>query len=125
MSKPGRMSRHVRFLMYLAVVVLVNLAGATLFLRLDLTANKAYSLSEASRKAVATLSDPLTVKVFFTGQLPAPYNNIERYLRDLLAEYSVAGNRYFNTQFFDVSEGKGEEAERNRETAQGYGIHPV
>ncbi len=125
MNKLGRMSRHVRFLMYLAVVVLLNLAGATLFLRADLTANKAYSLSEASRTAVAALSDPLTVKVFFTGQLPAPYNNIERYLRDLLAEYSVAGNRYFNYQFFDVSEGKGEEAERNRETARGYGIHPV
>ena len=125
MSKPGRMSKHVRFLLYLAVVVLLNLAGTTLFFRVDLTANKMFSLSEASRTAVGTLSDPLTVKVFFTGQLPPPYNNIERYLRDLLAEYSVAGNRYFNYQFYDVSEGKGEEAERNREIAQGYGIHPV
>lgn len=125
MSKPGRMSKHVRFLMYLAVVVLLNLAGTTLFFRVDLTANKMFSLSEASRTAVGALSDPLTVKVFFTSQLPAPYNNIERSLRDLLAEYSVAGNRYFNYEFYDVSEGKGEEAERNREIARDYGIHPV
>jgi ABC-2 type transport system permease protein len=125
MSKPGRISKHVRFLLYLAVVVLLNLAGTTLFFRVDLTANKMFSLSEASRTAVGTLSDHLTVKVFFTGQLPPPYNNIERYLRDLLAEYSVAGNRYFNYQFYDVSEGKGEETERNREIAQGYGVHPV
>ncbi len=125
MSKPGRMSKHVRFLMYLAVVVLLNLAGTTLFFRVDLTANKMFSLSEASRTAVGTLSDPLTVKVFFTSRLPAPYNNIERSLRDLLAEYSVAGNRYFNYEFYDVSEGKGEEAERNRGIARDYGIHPV
>jgi ABC-type uncharacterized transport system involved in gliding motility auxiliary subunit len=125
MSKHGRMSKHVRFVLYLAVVVLLNLAGKTLFYRVDLTANKMFSLSEASRMAVAALSDPLTVKVFFTGQLPAPYNNTERYLRDLLAEYSVAGNRYFNYQFYDVSEGKGEEAERNREMARDYGVHPV
>jgi ABC-2 type transport system permease protein len=125
MSKPGRMSKHVRFLMYLAVVVLLNLAGTTLFFRVDLTANKMFSLSEASRTAVGALSDPLTVKVFFTSQLPAPYNNIERSLRDLLAEYSVAGNRYFNYEFYDVSEGKGEEAERNREIARDYGIHSV
>jgi ABC-type uncharacterized transport system involved in gliding motility auxiliary subunit len=125
MIKRGRMGKHVRFAMYLAVVVLLNLAATTLFWRIDLTANKVFSLSEASRTAVAALSDPLTVKVFFTGELPAPYNNTERYLRDLLAEYGVAGNRYFNYQFYDVSEGKGEEAERNREMAQNYGIHPV
>ncbi len=125
MSHPGRTSKHVRFLLYLAVVVLLNLVGTTLFFRVDLTANKLFSLSEASRTAVARLSDPLTVKVFFSGQLPAPYNNVERYLRDLLAEYSVAGNRYFNYEFYDVSEGKGEEAERNREIARDYGIHPV
>jgi len=125
MSKPGRMSKHVRFLLYLAVVVLLNLAGTTLFFRVDLTANRMFSLSEASRTAVGNLSDPLTVKVFFTGQLPPPYNNTERYLRDLLAEYSLAGNRHFNYQFLDVSEGKGDEAEGNREIAQGYGIHPV
>ena len=125
MSKPGRIGSHVRFLLYLAVVVLLNLAGTTLFFRLDLTANKMFSLSEASRKAVATLSEPLTIKVFFTKDLPAPYNNIERYLRDLLAEYGVAGNRYFNYQFYDVSEGGGEETERNKEIARNYGVQPV
>jgi ABC-type uncharacterized transport system involved in gliding motility auxiliary subunit len=111
--------------MYVAVVVLLNLVGSTLFFRVDLTANRMFSLSEASRSAVATLSEPLTVKVFFTGRLPAPYNNVERYLRDLLAEYGVAGNRYFNYQFYTLSEEKGEEADRNRQIAQDYGIHPV
>ena len=125
MSKPGRMSNRIRFLLYLAVVVLLNLVGTTLFFRIDLTANKIFSLSQASREAVADLSDPLTIKVFFTGDLPAPYNNTERYLRDLLAEYAVAGNRYFNYRFYDVSEGKGEEAEQNRQMARDYGIHPV
>ncbi len=125
MSKPGRMRLHVRFLLYLAVVVLLNLAGTTLFFRVDLTASKMFSLSEASRKAVSTLSDPLTIKVFFTGDLPAPYNNIERYLRDLLAEYGVAANRHFNYQFHDVSEDGGEETERNKEIARNYGIQPV
>ncbi|MGD2009476.1 MAG: Gldg family protein, partial [Desulfobacterales bacterium] len=80
--------KYVKFLIYLVAVVLVNLAGITLFQRFDLTANGAYSLSEASRRAVATLSEPLTINVFFTKNLPAPYNNTERYLRDLLEEYA-------------------------------------
>ena len=39
--------KYVKFLIYLVAVVLVNLAGITLFQRFDLTANGAYSLSEA------------------------------------------------------------------------------
>jgi len=116
---------YVKFLMYVAVVVLLNAAGAGLFFRVDLTENGVYSLSEESREAVSTLSDPLTIKVFFSRNLPAPYNSLERYLRDLLAEYAVAGNRYFNFEFYEIPDAQSEEAERNQETARNYGIYPV
>jgi ABC-2 type transport system permease protein len=114
-----------KFLMYVVLVVLVNVAGATLFFRVDLTENGMYSLSPASREAVSSLSDPLTIKVFFSDHLPAPYNNIERYLRDLLNEYAIAGNRYFNFEFYKISEDSREETDRNTEIARKYGISPV
>jgi len=119
---------YVKFIMYLAIIVLVNLAGLTLFARFDLTANKIYSLSDASKKVVSTLSEPLTVNVFFTRNLPAPYNTIERYLHDLLEEYALSANRHFNYRFFDVSteeSGVTAEAGTNRERAKNYGIYPV
>jgi ABC-type uncharacterized transport system involved in gliding motility auxiliary subunit len=121
-----RGSRYFRFLLYLVAVVLLNAAGSTLFVRADLTANGVYSLSDASRRVVSSLSEPLTVKVFFSTDLPAPYNNIERYIHDMLEEYSVAGNRYFNYQFYDVSGGEDdEETLGNREMARDYGISSV
>ncbi len=116
---------YLKFLMYVTVVVLINVAGATLFFRVDLTENRVYSLSEESREVVSSLSDPLTIKVFFSENLPAPYNNLERYLRDLLDEYAVAGNRYFNFEFYDISDDDREESDRNREIARNYGIFPV
>lgn len=117
--------RYSKFLIYLVLIVLLNIAGVTLFFRLDLTSNQVYSLSEASRKAVSTLSEPLTVKVFFNSNLPAPYNNIERYLHDLLEEYAVAGNKYFNYQFYSVSGEENDESMRNQDLAGSYGISPV
>jgi ABC-type uncharacterized transport system involved in gliding motility auxiliary subunit len=120
--------KYFKFFIYLVAVVLVNLAGITLFQRFDLTANGAYSLSEASRRSVATLSEPLTVNVFFTKNLPAPYNNIERYLRDLLEEYAVYAGKYFNYRFYDVSPQEGDlkpGAETNQELADNYGISPI
>ena len=57
--------KYIKFLVYLIIVVLVNVAGITLFFRLDLTANKMYSISEASKKVVSTLSEPLTRQSLF------------------------------------------------------------
>jgi ABC-2 type transport system permease protein len=124
-----RFNKYFKFLMYLIVIVLVNLAGQTLKFRADLTANRIYSLSDISRKVVATLSEPLTIKVFFTKDLPPPHNATEQYLRDMLKEYALYGNKYFNYAFYNVSpenEGiGGDDSGGNRQQARDYGIQPV
>jgi ABC-2 type transport system permease protein len=128
MKRQMRMSKYYRFLVYLVVVILINIAGQTLFLRADLTSNGVYSLSRASKDAVGNLSEPLTINVFFTKNLPAPHNNTERYLRDLLEEYAVHSNKYFNYRFYDVSPEEGDigEAEKhNQQLARDFGIYPV
>jgi ABC-type uncharacterized transport system involved in gliding motility auxiliary subunit len=110
------------------VVILINLASITLFARFDLTENKAYSISKVSRTVVATLSEPLTIHVFFTKNLPAPHNNTERYLHDLLEEYAIYANRFFNYRFFNVSPDEGDlgfETKQNQELARSYGIDPI
>jgi ABC-type uncharacterized transport system involved in gliding motility auxiliary subunit len=114
--------------MYAATVVLLNVAGATLFLRFDLTGDRLYSISDISKKTVANLSEPLTIHVFFTRNLPAPHNNTERYLEDLLKEYAIAANRFFNYRFHNVSardEETGPAVNENQDLANRYGIYPV
>lgn len=107
--------------MYLLLIILVlaNLVSAGAFFRFDLTNEHSYSLSRASKELVSTLDEPLSVKVYFTSNLPAPYNSVERYLRDLMIEYKGAGNKRFSYEFFDT-----ENAE-NRQQAQAYGLRPV
>jgi ABC-2 type transport system permease protein len=127
LGKKGSES-YIKFLIYLIIVVLVNVAGITLFYRLDLTANQMYSISAASKRIVSNLTEPLTVKVFFTKNLPAPHNNTERYLHDLLEEYAIYGGKYFNYSFYDVSVEEGElsaQSRENQKMANNYGIHPV
>jgi ABC-type uncharacterized transport system involved in gliding motility auxiliary subunit len=127
MGKPFLKEYYLKFILYAVVIVLLNVAGLTLFFRFDLTANRIYSLSDASKQAVATLSEPLNIKVFFSKNLPAPHNNTERYLRDLLTEYAAQAGRYFNFTFYNVSQetDMGDQANQNREMARDYGISPV
>ncbi len=128
MRESKRLAVYFKFGMYLLIVVLINMAGITLFARYDLTQTQAYSLSEVSRRVVSTLSEPLTIDVFFSRNLPAPYNTVEQYLRDLLEEYSVHANRFFNYRFHDVSTEEGDVpagARENQKLANTYGIHPI
>jgi len=121
-------TKYFKFALYIVAVILVNAAGITFFARVDLTGNRIYSISEASVKAVSNLSEPLTIDVFFTRNLPAPYNSVGKYLRDLLEEYAVHADRRFNYKFYDVSPDQGDvspEATRNRKLASDYGIRPV
>lgn len=127
-AKSKRSGKYIKFVLYAAVVVLLNVAGITLFFRGDLTKNGIYSLSSVSEKVVATLTEPMTVKVFFTKDLPAPYNNVELYLRDLLNEYAMNNKKQFRVHFYNVSaenEGVTEDARLNQQMAREYGIQPV
>ncbi len=128
MEKKKDMSKFTTSGLYLVVLILVILVGQSLFFRLDLTSNRLYSLSKASKRAVSTLNEPLTVNVFFSKNLPAPYNNLERYLHDLMDEYAAHARKYLSYRFFNVSARESElseEAEENRKMAQDYGIYPV
>ncbi len=107
------------FPLFLVVLVLANLVATNAFFRIDLTSRRSYSLSEASRSAIRTLEEPLIIKVFFTRNLPAPYNSVERYLEDLLIEYNGVGNKHFSHSFYDM------EKNENKDLAESYGIRPA
>lgn len=101
------------------IIVLINLISLKIYFRIDLTSNNAYSLSETSRQVISSLKSPLTVRAFFTEDLPAPYNNVERYLRDLLEEYADYGGRNFQYRFINPAH------EKNKKELEDYGVRPV
>jgi gliding motility-associatede transport system auxiliary component len=121
-------SKYTKFLAYVVVIVLLNIVGLTLFQRMDLTAGKLYSISDVSKLVVSTLTEPLTINVFFTKNLPAPHNNTERYLHDLLSEYAASANQHFNYRFHDVSPTQSDfsdELSDNQALAGSFGIRPI
>lgn len=117
-----------KFGLYFIVAVLVNLVSLSLFFRIDLTSNKVYSLSRASRTAVSALEEPLTIKAFFSENLPHPYNNLPQEFTDIMEEYSLAGGKNFNYQIFTINK-DGTSADKNgrnlKQLAESYSIFPV
>lgn len=106
------------FFLFVICLVLANLISSHAYIRMDITAMKSYSLSPASKELVGALDEPVSIKVFFTANLPAPYNSVERYLKDLLIEYQGAANKNFVYDFLDM------ENSDNKSLASSYGLYP-
>jgi gliding-associated putative ABC transporter substrate-binding component GldG len=115
-----RQQAFVRSLLIFGILVLVNIISINIFFRLDLTANKIYTLSPASKILVKNLDDKLVVKAYFTDGLPSPYNNTRRYLKEILDDYRNYSNGNFNYEIISPSDEQVLE-----DDAQRYGIQPV
>lgn len=94
-----------------AILLIMNLISVNVFSRLDLTADKIYTLSESSRQLVENLNDRLTIKAYITDDLPSPHNGDARYLKDLLDDYRAYSNGNLQYEIIDpAKEGKEQEA---------------
>ncbi len=109
--------RRIRLYAVLASLVLANLLGLTLYTRLDWTRDKEFTLSPATRSTLETLKDPITVRAYFTQDLPPPYSSNARFVRDLLEEYHAAADGQLSFEFLDpLEEETGEDKEKKKET---------
>ncbi len=100
-------------------LILLNLTARDIFHRFDLTDNKMFSLSNSSKSIVEKLDDRLTIKVYFSDNLPNELGNTRRYLQDILEEYRAV-SKDINFYFYDP-----ESDSELEEQARKDGIQPV
>ena len=103
-----------------AILIIVNIVSRNMFFRWDLTENKMYSLSDSSKSVVGKIDDRLTMKVYFSDNLPGEYGNNRRYLQDILEEYTAYSGGNIHFEFFSSNDD-----EKMQEDAQKSGIQPV
>jgi gliding-associated putative ABC transporter substrate-binding component GldG len=119
-TESRRQQAIVRTALIIGILILINIISINLFYRLDLTANKIYTLSDASKNLVKNLDDKLVVKAYFTENLPSPYNNTRRYLKEILDDYRNYSNGNFQYEIISPSD-----ETQLEQDAQKYGIQPV
>ena len=63
----------------LTILLLLNSISTSRFFRIDLTDNNMFSLSTSSKSVIKEVDDLLTMKVYFSNDLPGEYaNNIKK-----------------------------------------------
>ena len=72
----------------LGILVLINFLSTRRFIRADLTEDKRYTISKATKNVLDTLDDIVTITAYFSTN-PAEVAQIRRDVRDVLEEYNA------------------------------------
>ena len=76
-------------LITLAIVLLLNAIGSSFFHRFDLTQDKRYTLSPTSLDIIKQVKNPLYIKVYMQGDLPAKFKRLQQETKQLLEEFQA------------------------------------
>ncbi len=107
-------------MLMLAILVMVNMLAARFSYRVDFTEEKQFTLSEATSNLLQNLESPVTVRAYFSDDLPPDFLRARQQFKDLLIEYSARSNGKLVYEF--INPNKNEEVEKE---IIGYGIQPV
>lgn len=86
-----------------AVVVIIVLSGQ-LFFRLDLTAEKRYSITDVSKQVVKELDEPVNITLYLAGELPAGFRKLQKSIEEKIADYNAYSSRLINVNVVDPYE---------------------
>jgi ABC-2 type transport system permease protein len=90
-------------------------------LRLDLTQNRNYSLSQATRDLLGNLQEPLLIRGYFSAKTHPLLAPLVPNIRDMLEEYRIASGGKVQVEIVDPAL----DPEKEAEAYQTYGISPT
>jgi ABC-type uncharacterized transport system involved in gliding motility auxiliary subunit len=105
------------------VLIFINIIVSYATIRWDATEDNAYSLSEGTKHILSTMTEPVTIKFFYSRSNPDIPANIKVYAKhveDFLSEYRHTGRGRIKVEMVDPKPDSDEE-----EWAQKYGVEPM
>ena len=117
-------TKSICILLVVLFVVAITLSNILFkHIRLDLTENKIYTLSESTRNIVAAIDQPLNLYLFFTQASSSNnpyYRKYYQRVREILEEYALYAGDKLRLHFIDP-----EPFSEDEDRASGFGIQRV
>lgn len=89
--------------LWIVGLVVLQVASVFWYVRWDLTEEKRYSLSEATRSLLQNLEEDVVIRVYLTGeQLPGGFKRLEKAIAEQMEEYKALAGRRITYDFVDI-----------------------
>lgn len=92
-----------QFVLLLLILVFANIILSSFFFRIDLTEDKRFSISEASKNILAQVKSPVYVEVYLEGEFPAGFERLQKSIRETLEEFRSYSHDNIEYRFVDPS----------------------
>jgi len=115
-----RLATSVAIITVLIVLVIVNFLASRHYERIDLTEKKIYTLAPATKSILDDLTDVVTVRVYFSFDMPPALLSLRRGVEDILGEFKSAGGDHVRIEYIDPATSSGD-----MQRAHMQGIAPV
>lgn len=96
----------INLLITLVIIVAAGILLSFKHVRLDLTAEKRFTLSPLTKNVLRNLDDIVYVKVYLDGKLNTPFKRLQIAIRETLEEFQVYGKDNLYFEFINPAEGK-------------------
>jgi ABC-type uncharacterized transport system involved in gliding motility auxiliary subunit len=86
MAKEKPIHKNDWWMWLVAGLIIINILAAQFHYRLDLTAEKRYSLSGPTKALLTKLNEPVRIEVFLKGDFPAGFKKLANSVEEFLQE---------------------------------------
>ncbi|MGE0770942.1 MAG: GldG family protein [Cyclobacteriaceae bacterium] len=107
-------------LLIIAILLVINLLANEFHFRVDLTDEQQYTLSQATREILMNLEEPVTIKAYFSEDLPPNIAKTRQDFQEMLVEYASLSDGMILFEFINPNADEGIEQEASQ-----TGIQPV
>ncbi len=96
-----KLNKSITIILVIAILGVINFISYQIFYRLDITETNDFSISKASKDTAGNLDDVVSIKAYFSENLPAQFIALRQEVADILAEYETYGRGKIKVEFID------------------------
>ncbi|MBT7490099.1 MAG: gliding motility-associated ABC transporter substrate-binding protein GldG [Bacteroidetes bacterium] len=94
----------LQLFLLLTIIVLLNYVVSFVFLRIDLTSEKRFTLSAETKDLLQNLDDIFYIKIYLDGELPSGFKRLRQSTKQILNEFRVYGKDNIQYEFINPLE---------------------
>jgi ABC-2 type transport system permease protein len=116
----------LQFIVIVTGVILTAYIISFARVRIDLTEDKRYSLSDPTRTILDGIENDIYVQVFLDGEMPIPLKRLRRSVSEMLDEFRIASGRKIDYEFINPAGSKdAQQRELQYQTLYNKGLNRV
>ncbi len=93
----------IQLMLALVIILLINYISSQTFFRLDLTADKRYTLSDVTYELLDSLDEIVYIEVYLDGDMPIGFQRMQKSIKELLDEFRVIAGKNIQYNFINPS----------------------